>query len=116
MTIWNILWTFGIIYGRLVYVVCGHLLYFLPIWNVWTKKNLATLLPGSKFQSVLPLLAAASPALNRGWQGGSQMSTETTAQLCPPVSAVTWDRCYDFKNIFAKKIGERNGVFDSKQS
>jgi hypothetical protein len=24
-------------------IVCGHLLYFFPIWNVWTKKNLATL-------------------------------------------------------------------------
>jgi hypothetical protein len=27
-----------------------------------------------------------------------------------------WDRCYDFLNIFAKKIGEKIGVFDSKQS
>jgi hypothetical protein len=26
----------------------------------------------------------------------------------------TWDRCYDFKNIFAKKIGEKFAVFDSK--
>jgi hypothetical protein len=26
------------------------------------------------------------------------------------------DRCYDFKNIFGIKIGERIGVFDSKQS
>jgi hypothetical protein len=24
---------------------------------------------------------------------------------------VTRDRCYDFKNIFAKKFGEKNGVF-----
>jgi hypothetical protein len=22
-----------------------------------------------------------------------------------------WDRCYDFKNIFAEKFGEKNGVF-----
>jgi hypothetical protein len=29
---------------------------------------------------------------------------------------VTWDRCYDFKNIFAKKIGEKIDVLDSKQS
>jgi hypothetical protein len=29
------LWPFGI--------VCGHLLYFFPIWYVRTKKNLATL-------------------------------------------------------------------------
>jgi hypothetical protein len=28
MTIWNNLWPFGIIYIRLVYIVCGHLLYF----------------------------------------------------------------------------------------
>jgi hypothetical protein len=26
------------------------------------------------------------------------------------------DRCYDFLNIFAEKIGEKIGVFDSKQS
>jgi hypothetical protein len=26
------------------------------------------------------------------------------------------DRCYDFKNIFAEKFGEKIGVFDSKQS
>jgi hypothetical protein len=43
MTIGNILWPFGIIYGRLVFVVCGHLLYFFPIWDVWTEKKLATL-------------------------------------------------------------------------
>jgi hypothetical protein len=23
-----------------------------------------------------------------------------------------WGRCYDFKNIFAKKLGENKGVFD----
>jgi hypothetical protein len=26
-----------------------------------------------------------------------------------------WDRCYDFKNIFAKTFGENIGVFDSNQ-
>jgi hypothetical protein len=26
------------------------------------------------------------------------------------------DLCYDFKNIFAEKISEKIGVFDSKQS
>jgi hypothetical protein len=26
------------------------------------------------------------------------------------------DRCYDFLNIFAKKFGEKIGVFDSKRS
>jgi hypothetical protein len=27
-----------------------------------------------------------------------------------------WDRCYDFKNIFAKEIGQKIGGFDSEQS
>jgi hypothetical protein len=27
-----------------------------------------------------------------------------------------WDRCYDLKNIFAEKFGEKIGIFDSKQS
>jgi hypothetical protein len=27
-----------------------------------------------------------------------------------------WDRCYDLKNIFAKKFFEKIGVFYSKQS
>jgi hypothetical protein len=46
----------GIFYNHLEYfmsikynlrpfgIVCGHLLYFLPIWNVWTKKNLESML------------------------------------------------------------------------
>jgi hypothetical protein len=33
-----------------------------------------------------------------------------------PARDVTWDRSYDFKNIFAKKIGAKISVFDSKQS
>jgi hypothetical protein len=44
MIIRNILWPFGIIYGSLVYLVCGHLLYIFLFWHVWTKKNLATLM------------------------------------------------------------------------
>jgi hypothetical protein len=36
MAIWYNLWPFG--------MVCGHLFYFSPFWNVGTKKNLATLL------------------------------------------------------------------------
>jgi hypothetical protein len=28
---------------------------------------------------------------------------------------LVWDRCYDFKNIFAEKFYEKIGVFDSKQ-
>jgi hypothetical protein len=36
MANWYNLWPFGI--------VCGHLVYvFFPIWYVWPKKNLATL-------------------------------------------------------------------------
>jgi hypothetical protein len=27
-----------------------------------------------------------------------------------------WDRCYDFKNIFAEKFGEKNGVFLLKKA
>jgi hypothetical protein len=27
-----------------------------------------------------------------------------------------WDRCYDFKNIFAEKFSKKTGVFDSKES
>jgi hypothetical protein len=30
-------------------------------------------------------------------------------------SGMTWDRCYDFWNIFAEKFSEKIGVFDSKQ-
>jgi hypothetical protein len=44
MAIWYNLWPFGIIYVQLVCIVCSHLLYFFPIWYVWTKKNLATLM------------------------------------------------------------------------
>jgi hypothetical protein len=30
--------------------------------------------------------------------------------------APLWDRCYDFLNFFAKKISEKIGIFDWKQS
>jgi hypothetical protein len=36
MTIWNTLWPFGM-YSLWSFVI------FFPIWNVWIKKNLATL-------------------------------------------------------------------------
>jgi hypothetical protein len=36
LAIWYNLRPFGL--------VCGHLVYFIPSWYVWTKKNLATLL------------------------------------------------------------------------
>jgi hypothetical protein len=29
------------------------------------------------------------------------------------LARVTWDRCYDFKNIYAEKFSEKFGVFDS---
>jgi hypothetical protein len=50
----------------------------------------------------------------------------STKNAPPPISfhdprfmvtiRATRDRCYDFKNIFAQKFGEKNGVYDSKQS
>jgi hypothetical protein len=43
MAVWYNLWPSGI--------VCGHLLYFFPIWYVWTKKNLATLV--SRTETIL---------------------------------------------------------------
>jgi hypothetical protein len=44
MTIWNSLWPFGIIYGRLVCIgsVWSFGIYS-PFWYVWAKQNLATL-------------------------------------------------------------------------
>jgi hypothetical protein len=41
MTIWNILWPFDIIYGRLVQFVV--IWYIFSLWFVLTMKNLATL-------------------------------------------------------------------------
>jgi hypothetical protein len=47
---WYILWPFGIFYGHLVkfmavwYGLWSFVIFF-PIWNVGTKKNLATLVP-----------------------------------------------------------------------
>jgi hypothetical protein len=35
---------FDNLYGRLVCIVFGHLVYFFPFWYVWAKKNLATLI------------------------------------------------------------------------
>jgi hypothetical protein len=48
MTIWIILWHFGIFYGILVYFMAfSYNLWsfgiFFPFWYVWTKNNLATL-------------------------------------------------------------------------
>jgi hypothetical protein len=38
MTIWNILRTFGIMYGRLVYLVCGHLVHFSRFGTFGARK------------------------------------------------------------------------------
>jgi hypothetical protein len=45
MTIWNILRPFGIVCGHLVLGSLWSLGKFFPFWYVWTKKNLATLIP-----------------------------------------------------------------------
>jgi hypothetical protein len=37
------------------------------------------------------------------------------ARKCQPQKLKIWDRCYNFKNIFAKN-GPKIGTFDSKQS
>jgi hypothetical protein len=39
MIIWNVLWLFGIIYGSLLYVVCGHLVYFSHFGMFGPKKS-----------------------------------------------------------------------------
>jgi hypothetical protein len=41
------------------------------------------------------------------------MVTTVCLFLFPEAS---WDRCYDFLNIFAEKFSEKIGVFDSRQS
>jgi hypothetical protein len=40
MTIWNILWP--LVFMAVWYYLWSFVIFF-PIWNVWTKKNLATL-------------------------------------------------------------------------
>jgi hypothetical protein len=46
----------------------------------------------------------------------TKMAAGKMMQITLPIVDPTWDRCYDFKNIFAKKFSEKIGVFDSKQS
>jgi hypothetical protein len=53
--VWYYLWPFGIIYGRLVlFMAVWYSLWsfgiFFPIWNVWTKKNLPTLVLRGPYQ------------------------------------------------------------------
>jgi hypothetical protein len=46
----DILWHFGIFYRQLGYFTDGifydHLVHFFPVWVIFTKKNLATLVGG----------------------------------------------------------------------
>jgi hypothetical protein len=37
---------------------------------------------------------------------------EGGCQFLNAIFRVTWDRCYDFLNIFAEKFSEKTGVFD----
>jgi hypothetical protein len=46
---------------------------------------------------------------------GSAKNAEISSHFQNPTAA-TWDRCYDFLNIFADIYGEKISVFDSKQS
>jgi hypothetical protein len=41
---------------------------------------------------------------------------EVSHKLVVAGSSTTWDRCYDFLNIFAEKFSKKIGVFVSKQS
>jgi hypothetical protein len=72
MAVWYSLWSFGI---------------FFPFWNVWTKKNLATLILSLFVNLMLNTILPSNP-------------------FCGEFHC--WDRCYDFlifspKN-FAKKL------------
>jgi hypothetical protein len=39
ITIWNILRPFGVMYGRLVYLVCGHSVYF-PVFGMFGARKI----------------------------------------------------------------------------
>jgi hypothetical protein len=54
MSVWNILWTFGIFYDHLVHFVltfCVNLVHFFPVLVLCTKKNLATMTSISKLMA-----------------------------------------------------------------
>jgi hypothetical protein len=93
MTIWNILWPFGIIYICPFGIVCGHLLYFSQfgmfgprkIWQPWDrtnscrKKRIAQQLlhRQGRFQVVVP---AQRAALGGGWGGCFLVGNELLAK------------------------------------
>jgi hypothetical protein len=43
------------------------------------------------------------------------LTAEGMLQVCQIFRRTTWDPCYDFLNIFAKKVCGKIGVFDSQQ-
>jgi hypothetical protein len=83
----------------------GYYLHILKIFNVF--KHFFQELRSLKFSNTV------SP-----FQSGSILKRrcEFPLHLQTLSFRVTRDRCYDFKNIFAKKFGEKIGVFDSRQS
>jgi hypothetical protein len=44
----------------------------------------------------------------------SDLEIRISGDLPPP--SMTWDRCYDFLNIFAEKFGEKFGVFTQNKA
>jgi hypothetical protein len=102
----------------------GWYVYF-SVWVCCAKKNLAT---GTEL--VFPVLLQASH--DRGvradtgvddgrTRGGRSAARKNEDSLeghrgRSEDGHTTWDRCYDFLNIFAEKFFEKIGVFDSKQS
>jgi hypothetical protein len=70
MVIWYILWLFGIFYGYLVYFMATYLVYFMVIWYIFspvlvccTKKNRATLGPSGKRVYILVRNRPLAPEL-----------------------------------------------------
>jgi hypothetical protein len=55
MAIYHNLWQYGI--------ACGHLVYFVPFWYVWTKKNLATMHVCRENYLMLCYFAAKQPQI-----------------------------------------------------
>jgi hypothetical protein len=99
MTIWYNIWPFGI--------VCGHLVYTLFLfWYVWAKKNLATLMHSFRNARTVVRLKRKKRVLEFFF---------TTLADDPHLHIKTsiWDRCYDFKNIFAETFSENFCVFCS---
>jgi hypothetical protein len=97
MTIWNILWTFGIIYCR--WYSLWSFVIFLPIWYVWTKKNLATLPTGSVFR-----LAKYGESLRSSFERNVSRVKSSLPVRLPPDPANTSGQAADERS----KSGSRN--------